>query len=749
MKKILIFLVSVIFLLGTILLIPFVQTDSIGSSNTVGTSIKEKIGIGKVIGEHLEAEDVIVENVLVNKESQLTIITFEEEGSVEIKGNKFDDVLRGSEMKINNQGEIIEANLIIGETGGVYTLNAPSKIFTFEAPKNSRVIKEEGKPPVIFLPYEEEANINLVSKNKEEVIYEGDFFKINGNFVSKRGNDNVRVTTSGKDIIKISGKSAINLNGMSHLITSEKDLNLYYDENFDASKHQGENYFNYGKNKISLGGKGFSSSLLENTEIFPEYIQNKYSDSFAERKGKLEFIVKDGSMDIIKISPDGSPLALDIKASGNLKINNGNWVLEADGENVYANINKEYQFPLSSDMQLNYQTNNAGSKTYDLDVETTYMELPSESEKREIISELEGLSVLKQEKSEERNTLLLSPEIGIANKNLNKKQEELNKVYEEFANYKSRLFDARERGASPEEIEEIQNNRLETLEKVRALESEITYLKENTVLKKIYDLNYEIDDLDFRMGDLNRLYRMGRVKGGAFGQILSSKDTNVEVSYSEFIEGFPVIKNSDVKIYDFDTGTQRVYEFGSDVLDLKVDSKYQTCADTQIELYSLWNLQELEKGNINNIPFKISNGHTLNYNAGGTYTIWSTKENKIITKTFSRKNYMESFNEWVTNIQIYSNTGSLRNNLKGVEDLETLKPGDLITLHPDPQTGYGHTKSIKRVFKIPPTEDGEIYYQLFAGSDPPIDARVYSKMINQEQLLELISSGEAVVLTWK
>jgi len=344
---------------------------------------------------------------------------------------------------------------------------------------------------------------------------------------------------------------------------------------------------------------------------------------------------------------------------------------------------------------------------------------------------------------------LLSPEIGIANKNLNKKQEELNKVYEEFANYKSRLFDARERGASPEEIEEIQNNRLETLEKVRALESEITYLKENTVLKKIYDLNYEIDDLDFRMGDLNRLYRMGRVKGGAFGQILSSKDTNVEVSYSEFIEGFPVIKNSDVKIYDFDTGTQRVYEFGSDVLDLKVDSKYQTCADTQIELYSLWNLQELEKGNINNIPFKISNGHTLNYNAGGTYTIWSTKENKIITKTFSRKNYMESFNEWVTNIQIYSNTGSLRNNLKGVEDLETLKPGDLITLHPDPQTGYGHTKSIKRVFKIPPTEDGEIYYQLFAGSDPPIDARVYSKMINQEQLLELISSGEAVVLTWK
>ncbi len=759
MKKILIFIMVGVFFLGLIFSVSLIQADPPEPPEPYPARIliEDETNIGNLVGEDLEDDDILVKNVLIDRGEKFTIITFKEQGSVNIKGKEFNNILSDSEIKIDSEGNILEANLIIDEVGGEYTLKSPSKTFIFHAPANSRVFKEKGKPPKIFLS--EESNINLIPENKEEIVYSGKSFNVGDNYIYNfGGEERVDVTTFKNDIIKISGKSALTLQGIEHL-TYGGDLNFYYDGNFDASQHQGENYFNYGKDKISLGGKGFRSSLQEDTEIFKELIKNKYSD--IRRRGKLEFILDGGDIEISKVSPDNSPLALDIKSSGKIKINNGDWVLEADGKDIYANIESNSQFSLSSDMQVNYQTENGKNKIYELDSRTTYKESLSDEKRQKIQLEINGLNTLKHEKYVKIESLLNDPEGKKFKDELYKKEIKLAEAYERYRGYVDILGDAEAEGESKEELKAITELLKEAEEKAKSIESEIFILEGKPINKKILALEAEINNMEWAVSDLQRKISSGNFKAGIWGQTLSSKDTDAEVSYSEFIEGFPVIKNADVKAYygyeenpetgEYNFGrysSPRTYESNLDILDLEVDSRYQTCADTQVELYSLWQLQELEKGNIDSVEFQISNGQTLKYNSDGTYTIWSSSANKVITKEFPIGDTREKFDEWVTNVQIYSNTGSLRGNLKKIKEIGNLKAGDLITLHPDPQTGYGHTKAIKRVLRIPPTEDGEIYYQLFAGSDPAIDPRIYSNLLSKEELLYQIQHEDAVALTW-
>ena len=760
MKKILTFIIVGVFFLGLVFSISFIQADPPEPPESFPTRIliEDETSIGNLVGENFEDDDILVENVLLNREEEFTIITFKEQGSVNIKGKEFNNILSDSEITIDCEGNILEANLIIDEVGGEYTLKSPAKTFIFHAPANSRVFKEKGKPPKIFLS--ENSNITLIPENKEEIIYSGKYFNVADNQIYNfGGGGRVEVTTFKNDIVKISGKSALTLQGVQHLLY-EGNLNFYYDENFDASQHQGENYFNYGKNKISLGGKGFRSSLQEDTEIFKELIKNKYSD--IRRRGELEFILDGGDIEISKVSPENHPLALDVKSSGKIKINNGNWILEADGKDIYANIEPNSQFSLSSDMQVNYQTESGKNKIYELDSRSTYKEYLSDEKRQKIELEINELNRLKHEKYVEIDFLLNDPEGKKFKDELNEKEKKLSEVYRMYREYMVVWGNAKAEETSKEEIKAISDLIEEAEAEAESLESEIIILQENPINKKIMTLEVEINNMEWTISDLQRKISSGNIKAGIWGQTLSSQDTDTEVSYSEFIEGFPVIKNVDVKAYygyeeDPETGeynfgrysSPRTYEPNLDILDLEVDSRYQTCADTQVELYSLWQLQELEKGNIDSVEFKISNGQTLKYNSDGTYTVWSQSANKVITKKFSIEDTREKFDEWVTNVQIYSNTGSLRGNLKKIKEIDDLKAGDLITLHPDPQTGYGHTKAIKRVLRIPPTEDGEIYYQLFAGSDPAIDPRIYSNLMSKEELLYQIQYEDAVALTWK
>jgi len=177
--------------------------------------------------------------------------------------------------------------------------------------------------------------------------------------------------------------------------------------------------------------------------------------------------------------------------------------------------------------------------------------------------------------------------------------------------------------------------------------------------------------------------------------------------------------------------TPKVFEEGVDILELPVVSRFQTCADTQIKLNADWQMQQMSDGKIGAVKFKLENGRTLEYRADGTYTMWSTERGLV---EFKDENFGESYDKWASNVMAFTSSGSLRKTLETVNDITDIRPGDVLTFHPN-SAGYGHTIAIKDALEIPPGS-GNIYYRKFAGSDPAIDARIYPELSSRESLLK-------------
>ena len=577
--------------------------------------------IGKLINLEFSEIDVVVNNIKLTKEEGLSTFVFKEEGSTFcLKNSCFNNIQTNkgespSIIKLDSEGNVLLAKFTTNENGGVYTLGG----ITFEAPANSKVYYEQGENNIPSVELEENSEVGILANYdnypplKGKITYKGKNYRIGDALIKGVDKNLGRVTLENSEIIKVWENTDATIEGIQHQ-TSTNDLYLSYEENFNPKTVLNKNYFNYGKNKISLGGKGFSSNLKENNYIFPEYATNEIEkDRLNENEPVLKFTLSGGDLEITKTSPDGAPLALGIKSSGASVIENGEWSLISDGKKMYAGkinyIGRENKIRPSSDIRIDYENSEGIVRTYDLDINSN-----------------------------------------------------------------------------------IRNN-------------EWSY--------------------------------------GLFGKIISSQDNDPQVSYAEYIECFPVIKNANVKKF----GSNWISERNTDILDLKVDSKLQTCADTQIELYALWGFEELKKGNKENIKFKIGNGKTLQYNSDGTYTIWTGSD--IISKSYNG-NFEEGFNSWITNVEAYANSGSLKDSLIPVE-IDDLKPGDLLILNPDLETGYGHTKSVKEIIEI----KGEKYYRFFAGSDPAIDARIYSNLYSAKDLKEIINSppytnkSPSVLRRWK
>lgn len=627
---------------------------------------------------------------------------------------------------------ITKAFFTVNENGEIYTLGGS----TFHALPGSRVQydSESGEPPKVILKETKIPGNNIIGTKEDaslkgKVVYEGRNFGFPDGRVLGIG----EVTVDNGKIVGIRGGTTAIINGIEHNVETS-GLKISYEENFDpsSSKRKGENYFNYGKNKISLGGKGFTSSFKKGNTIFPEYIENKYEGSFDEKRGILEFTLKGGNLEVIKNSPDSSPLALKIKADGETIIQNGRWKLETDGNRVYADVNRFSR--LSADMEFDYVGNGGKSSKYLLETNSFFRNPLNNAEKADIRLEINSLEN-QITKNKEELFEIITPEILSIEKIENQLEAS------PYILLKKALKDA-----SPENLA-----RLEPLieqhkgKYLRLLDERAEYALFDNTFEKYKKLNKETRPLQIEFHKKISIEKFGAFKVGAFGQVLTSDNGDSQVSYAEYIEAFPVIKNTDVKGYKFKNGkldSTYVDKENTDILagPLIPDSNFQACADTQIELRALWELEELQKGNQESIKFKISNGKQLVYNPNkGIYTIWNEGQKKIVTKRFDLNVGGNEFKEWMENIQVYSNSGSLRS-LPTIKNIDDLKPGDFITLGVNPKSGYGHTKAIKQILLI----NGQKYYRLFAGSDPVIDARIYSGLLSESQLEDYVKNGAVI-----
>ncbi len=736
---------------------------------------------------NLTSDDIKVSNAEYDFKTKTLIV--DEGGFLKIKiedeeGEKkefvYENIKAGGIFKLDENGKIEYAKIVSSEDYG-----CPSCLFAYEFennPKimveaNTEIIYENGELIVyknkrgdfgFYLPDVSETQDVIINILEDKVIIRGNKiigknFEIMGNKISGlQPHRSGEVTISGNKIINVDYGTRAIVNGIQHE-TWKSPLNLYYDKDFDPSIIYG-NYFNYGKNKIWLGGSGFTSSLTEGNEIFPEYLGNLYQGSFAERQARLSFTPLEGRLEITKISEERYPLALDIKSDGQFHIANGKWNIKSDGNNIYAGLEEYPQFPISYDMRFNYVDEKGEIKIYDLDVESSFRLPLSEEERNEMITRIAKLDDLIKQKEEEQNSLMKTQEI----KETSEKLTELSTYIWDLASERQDQYgqlDRAERAGTPEQVKEIEDiiNRIST--EIDELVNEKNLLEQNPDYKIISNLQEELSGIYSERYSIKNSLELGfkieKIKR-VFAEIISSGDGDAEITYSEFIEGFPVIKNTDVLSYYGEfyrpelevtvsgVRLERPYirERDIDILDLIVDSKYQTCADTQIDLRALYELEELLlPGRTDSIKFKIANGETLEYKPDGTYTMWDPNQNEVVIKNYG-ENIGTDFEKWVANVQAYTNTGSLRDSLKLVSELDNLKPGDLITLHPSPITGYGHTKGIKEILEIPP-HSGNIYYRLFGGSDPAIDPEIYEKLLSREELIYDIERGNAIILTWE
>ncbi len=305
-------------------------------------TISKTIDIGNLIGEGLDITANGVE--FIKKENENTLINFLEGGSASINGSLFMNVKESSSIELDNTGRIVFADLTATEKT-IFTLGGTD----YEIPKGGRIKYEEGKPAVFYGKagdslrfknklFDESGNdigkFSNLKLNGESIKIEriGENSIIEGNF--EIGNDKIKGFggNAGKITLSKDGKISeiwkntdATVGNMNHKV-SGNNLKMYYDDNFNPLEHKNENYFNYGKGKISAGGTGFSSDLGKINNIFGDMNTTKFVQGIGTKERNLGFTLNGGNLEIDTKNPN---LGFNIKSEGDFIINNGRTIIES------------------------------------------------------------------------------------------------------------------------------------------------------------------------------------------------------------------------------------------------------------------------------------------------------------------------------------------------------------------------------------------------------------------------------------
>ncbi|MBT6774167.1 hypothetical protein HOA91_02250 [Candidatus Woesearchaeota archaeon] len=528
-----------------------------------------------------------------------------------------------------------------------------------------------------------------------------------------------------------------------------------------------ENYFIYGQKKVWLGGRNFDTKVEEGNNIFPEFVKFNEKGVTRTEKSRLEFHPDGGEMEVGKNSRDGQPLALNLKMEGKGKINNGKWEFLIDGNEIKGRTLFDYApegtgqgqtNSVSSDMRFEYLTSEGEKKTYDLDVDKTFFTSLSDEERQELLEENKGLTLRFNQINSAMEELKANPEI----QKVESKLDEINGkllgtfdivsetpiagLYEEYKYQEGQLARALLTPNDNKQLQEITVNdiksKMENInQNIFALIKERDELVEGEVASAYYQLRTESSTLGSKIDDNTKriVVDLGQQKTGAFGQIISSQDGNAKLSYQEFIEGFPLLKNDYVleftaEVYKPKKGITVGEEIlkvpiikssNADSLDLDILNRAQECIDTQFRLA---------------YEYAKATGRNICYNNGETcLSQFEGKEQKFITGWMSgtgTKTYVNGIGKEIKNV------GSWSNDIQIVNDYEDIQPGDVILRS-------GHAIGIKEVIRIPPVT-GKKYFKKFAGSQPALSAHVYDDYVSVDELKRDKDTGlNTAVFRWR
>ena len=300
--------------------------------------------VGSLISDELANEDISVASATITKEGDNNRISFfGENPSAKIKNDLFENIDTNelAYLELNDLGEIVTADLTASE----------DTIFSFdgtpyEVNKGGRIYYKDGK----VISYGKSIGIKEESSDKfttldclgESLEFEKDD---SGNSIVagnlKIGNDEAmgKVTLSNGKISEVWTDSDVTINGINNKI-SGKNVKISYDNNFDLSNCNG-NCINYGDEKISLMGSGFTTNLGEENNLFGN-MENEKSVGGIIKTRDLEIELNEGILEISKDMAD-SDLSFNVQGEGNYIINNGRAIIESqkmskiiNGEAIYS-----------------------------------------------------------------------------------------------------------------------------------------------------------------------------------------------------------------------------------------------------------------------------------------------------------------------------------------------------------------------------------------------------------------------------
>lgn len=325
--------------------------------------------IGDKIGENIKPEDIVIsQNIKFIRQNTETTLTFAADGSyVKVKNDMFNNIKKqdantNAYIKLNDNGELTEADITSDKNGGVYAFGneivkvPPSTRVTY---KNGE-INVYGKDKTFQLTHKDDTTtqpnaIKILDPSGVTIkgnTITGKSFDTNGIWVSSSkegGEGKGEVTFTGSKVTKVGKDTSATIKGVEH-DTFSSELNLYYDENFDPSKHKGENYFNYGKNKVFIGGDNFASIFREKNDVFPELKLEKQIQGAQPKIGFFGIEMRNGDVEVAK-DTSKKDLYFNVKSEGDFMLIQGRHKVVAEGGGVYIQPYKEYE--LSYGMNIN------------------------------------------------------------------------------------------------------------------------------------------------------------------------------------------------------------------------------------------------------------------------------------------------------------------------------------------------------------------------------------------------------------
>jgi len=333
-KKIVFSLFMVVLLVG---FIGFALSE--GETKTIETGTTENIG--NLIGAGLEATDITANGVELTKTENENTLTFLEGGSVNIEGNKFENVKEDSLIKLDNNGLITFANLTVTKDTN----------FNFDG----RTYKVLSGQNIIY------------KKEGENSIFTGNFQVGNDKFNGINKEDFASVTFSKDGKVSEIGKGTdAFVNGVNFKVTGN-NLNLYYDENFKSIDHNGQNYFNFGNGKVSTGGIGFSFDLGKTNSVFGSMVAKKDVKGIGTKTRNLGFTLNGGNLEISKDTNVKSDLAFNVNGIGDYVINDGRAVVYSQ-KGYVKDENGRYVSSDKNSIFVKENYNNGLSYSYDINL---------------------------------------------------------------------------------------------------------------------------------------------------------------------------------------------------------------------------------------------------------------------------------------------------------------------------------------------------------------------------------------------